>query len=110
MAPDGFDSVSGTEANQQVLRVTFPAWRGDQMAKMLLAKGDVFGKQYVVYDSCQAYPAYVVTYTCPDDFTPDLEPPQKRRYQYFRWAGRWTSLIVFWGRAFVASNHECEDE
>ena len=42
------------------------------MAKTLLEKGDVYGKQFVVFESYQAYPMYVVTYTCPDDFTPQL--------------------------------------
>ena len=42
------------------------------MAKTLLEKGDVYGKQFVVFESHQAYPMYVVTYTCPDDFTPQL--------------------------------------
>ena len=40
------------------------------MAKTLLKKGDVYGKQFVVFESYQEYPMYVVTYTCPDDFTP----------------------------------------
>ena len=43
------------------------------MAKTLLRKGDVYGQQFVVYYACQAYPAYVVTYTCPDDFSPSVE-------------------------------------
>ena len=38
------------------------------MAKTLLKHGNVYGKQFVVYDFYQAYPAYVVTYTCPGDF------------------------------------------
>ena len=46
------------------------------MAKTLLEKGDVYGKQFVVFESYQAYPMYVVTYTCPDDFTPQLTSPR----------------------------------
>ena len=46
------------------------------MAKTLLKKGDVYGKQFVVFESYQAYPMYVVTYTCPDDFTPQLMSPR----------------------------------
>ena len=46
------------------------------MAKTLLEKGDVYGKQFVVFESYQAYPMYVVTYTCPDDFTPQLMAPR----------------------------------
>ena len=46
------------------------------MAKTLLEKGDVYGKQFVVFESYQAYPMYVVTYTCPDDFTPQLTAPR----------------------------------
>ena len=46
------------------------------MAKTLLEKGDVYGKQFVVFESYQAYPMYVVTYTCPDDFTPQPTAPR----------------------------------
>ena len=46
------------------------------MAKTLLRKGDVYGKQFVVFESYQAYPMYVVAYTCPDDFTPRLTSPR----------------------------------
>ena len=46
------------------------------MAKTLLEKGDVYGKQFVVFESYQAYPMYVVTYDCPDDFTPRLTSPR----------------------------------
>merc|ERR1712032_1167140 len=46
---------------------------------MLLQKGDVYGKQFVVFESYQAYPMYVVTYTCPDDFTPQLTAPRTQR-------------------------------
>ena len=74
MAPDGFDSVCGTESDMQVPLVQLPAARGDLMAKMLLKNGHVYGQQFVVYQSCQAYPAYVVSYTCPKDFAPMPEP------------------------------------
>ena len=74
MAPTGFHSVCGTESHQRVPPVKYFAARGDRMAKELLQKGDVYGKQFVVFESYQAYPMYVVTYTCPDDFTPQLEP------------------------------------
>lgn len=82
-APTGFDSVGGTESNQQVSPVKFFATRGDPMAKTLLTRGDVFGKQFVVYECCQAYPAYVVTYSLPGDFTPRLTPP--RTQMPLRW-------------------------
>lgn len=76
MAPTGFHSVCGTESNQQVALVKWAAGKGDRMAKTLLEKGDVYGKQFVVFESYQAYPMYVVTYTCPDDFTPQLMSPR----------------------------------
>ena len=72
MAPPGFHSVCGTESNQQVPPVKHFAGKGDLMAKTLLTKGDVFGQQFVVFASYQSYPVYVVTYTCPDDFTPPM--------------------------------------
>ena len=78
VAPPDFDSVCGTESDQKVPLVQIPAARGDKMAKRLLTKGDVYGKQFVIYDSCHVYPAYVVFYTCPDDFTlsPELSRTQ----------------------------------
>merc|ERR1711934_926759 len=79
MAPTGFHSVCGTESNQQVALVKWAAAKGDRMAKTLLEKGDVYGKQFVVFESYQAYPMYVVTYTCPDDFTPQLMAPRTQR-------------------------------
>ena len=75
-APEGYHSVCGTESNQQVALVKWAAGKGDRMAKTLLEKGDVYGKQFVVFESYQAYPMYVVTYTCPDDFTPQLTAPR----------------------------------
>ena len=62
MAPEGFHSVCGTESDQQVPPVKLSAARGDRMAQALLDKGDVYGKQFVTFESNQAYPAYVVTY------------------------------------------------
>ena len=76
MAPKDFHSVCGTESHQQVPPVKYFAARGDRMAKALLEKGDVYGKQFVVFESYQSYPMYVVTYTCPDDFTPQLKSPR----------------------------------
>ena len=73
MAPEGFDSVSGTESDQQVPPVKLSAGNGDRMAQALLEKGDVYGKQFVVFESNHAYPMYVVTYTCPDDLPPPGE-------------------------------------
>ena len=67
-APPGFDSVCGSESRQRVFPVMWSALRGDRMAKTLLKDGDVYGKQFVAYDFYQAYPAYVVTYSCPDGF------------------------------------------
>ena len=75
-APEGYHSVCGTESNQQVALVKWAAGKGDRMAKTLLEKGDVYGKQFVVFESYQAYPMYVVTYTCPNDFTPQLMTPR----------------------------------
>ena len=75
-APPGFNSVCGTESHQQVPPVKHFANLGDRMAKTLLTKGYVYGKQFVVFESYQAYPMYVVTYTCPDDFTPQLMAPR----------------------------------
>ena len=77
MAPEGFHSVCGTESDQKVPPVQFSAAQGDQMAKVMLEKGDVFGKQFVVFLSYQAYPAYVVTYTYTDDFAASLTPTEK---------------------------------
>ena len=68
--------MCGTESNQQVAPVKLFTRSGDRMAKTLLQKGDVYGKQFVVFESYQAYPMYVVTYTCPDDFTPQLTAPR----------------------------------
>ena len=75
-APEGFDSVCGTESDQQVAPVKYFDKRGDSMAQTLLTKGDVYGKQFVVFKFCQAYPTYVVTYTYPKDFTPSLTRPR----------------------------------
>ena len=71
-APSGFDPVCGTEWNQQKLPVKSAATRGDRMAKTLLREGNKYGKQFVVFLSRQAYPAYVVTYTYSTDFFPSL--------------------------------------
>ena len=73
---DRFDSVCGTESNQRLPVVTFAAAKGDLMARMMRTNGHIYGKQFVVYESCQAYPAYVVTYTCPDNSTPSPELPR----------------------------------
>merc|ERR1719201_553290 len=93
MAPPGFHSVCGTESNQQVLPVKHFAGKGDLMAKTLLEKGDVYGKQFVVFESYQAYPMYVVTYTCPDDFTPQLTARTQRqmKWEHKAWSEKtWT--------------------
>ena len=66
-APSGFDSVSGTESDQQVPPVQVLAGR-DTMAKELVDNGHRYGRQYVVFDNKQSYPAYVVTYTVPDAY------------------------------------------
>ena len=86
--------MCGTEHNQQVLPVEWAAGKGDRMAKTLLEKGDVFGKQFVVFESYQAYPMYVVTYTCPDDFTPQLMSPRTQ-----------VSAVVVEGYAFAEVAH-----
>ena len=77
MAPKGFDSVCGTESDQKVPPVELSAAKGDQMAKVMLERGDLYGKQFVVFLSYQAYPAYVVTYTYADDFAASLTPREK---------------------------------
>ena len=64
------------------------------MAKTLLEKGDVYGKQFVVFESYQAYPMYVVTYTCPDDFTPLLTAPRTQ-----------VAAVVVEGYAFAEVPH-----
>ena len=38
------------------------------MAQELLDKGHMYGKQFVIFLACRAYPTYVVTYSCPSDF------------------------------------------
>ena len=70
--------MCGTESNQQVALVKWAAGKGDRMAKTLLEKGDVYGKQFVVFESYQAYPMYVVTYTCPDDGTSQPTPQRSQ--------------------------------
>merc|ERR1712032_886084 len=86
MAPEGFDSVCGTERDQKVPPVQLFAKRGDPMAKTLLKHGHVYGRQFSVYLSCQAYPAYVVYYTCPKDF--DSIPERPRTETPLRWEHR----------------------
>ena len=76
MPPEGFDSVCGTESNQRLPVVKFNAKKGDLMARLMLTNGHIYGKQYVVFESCQAYPAYVVTYTCPDTY--NVKPEMSR--------------------------------
>ena len=71
-APEGYHSVCGTESDQQVPIVKFHAAKGDRMAQALLDKGDVYGKQFVTFESNQAYPAYVVTYNYPDNLPPNV--------------------------------------
>ena len=80
MVPEGFDSVCGTEADQQVAPVQAAATGGDNMAKVLLRKGDVYGRQFVVFLSNQAYPTYVVTYTVPNGFVVSSSPTQVTGY------------------------------
>ena len=70
-APEGYHSVCGTESDQQVPIVKFYAAKGDRMAQALLAKGDVYGKQFVTFESNQAYPAYVVTYNYHTNLPPN---------------------------------------
>ena len=48
MAPEGFDSVCGTEKDQKVLPVQAAAGLGDKVAAALLEKGKVYGKQFNV--------------------------------------------------------------
>ena len=75
-APEGYHSVCGTESDQKVPIVKFYAAKGDRMAQALLEKGDVYGKQFVTFESHQAYPAYVVTYNCPTNSPPNFTAPR----------------------------------
>ena len=61
------------------------------MAKMLLDKGDVYGKQFVTFESNQAYPAYVVTYTYPTNLPPNVFT-----------APRTQVVVIVVGHAFTA--------
>ena len=70
-APEGYHSVCGTESDQQVPIVKFYAAKGDRMAQALLAKGNLYGKQFVAFESNQAYPAYVVTYNYNTNLPPN---------------------------------------
>ena len=63
--------MCGTESDQKVPIVKFYAAKGDRMAQALLAKGDVYGKQFVTFESNQAYPAYVVTYNYHSNLPPN---------------------------------------
>ena len=91
MAPEGFHSVCGTESDQQVPIVQFYAAKGDRMAQTLLAKGDMYGKQFVTFESNQAYPAYVVTYTYPTNLPPNVFT-----------APRTQVVVIVVGHAFTA--------
>ena len=91
MAPEGFHSVCGTESDQQVAIVKFYAAKGDRMAQALLAKGNVYGKQFVTFESNQAYPAYVVTYTYPTNLPPNVFT-----------APRTQVVVIVVGHAFTA--------
>ena len=48
------------------------------MALKLLEKGHVYGKQFVIFLACRAYPTYVVTYSCPRDFPAKMVIPRTR--------------------------------
>ena len=52
-APAGYDSVSGTESDQQVAPVKVPAGLGDTMAQELLKRGGLYGRQFVVFKNSQ---------------------------------------------------------
>lgn len=57
-----YDSVTGTENDQDVIPVRISAQQ-DKMAAKLLAEGSKYGKQFAIYASNLAYPAYIVSYT-----------------------------------------------
>ena len=61
-APDGFDSVCGTEMNQKVFPVQKKAALKEKLASALLDFGDRYGRQFAVFRSDNLYPAYVVRY------------------------------------------------
>ena len=84
--------MCGTESDQKVPIVKFYAAKGDRMAQALLDKGDVYGKQFVTFESNQAYPAYVVTYTYPDNLPPSDFLPSSPR----------TQVVALVGHAFTA--------
>ena len=83
-APEGYHSVCGTESDQKVPIVKFYAAKGDRMAQALLAKGDVYGKQFVTFESNQAYPAYVVTYNYHTNLPPNAFMPSSPRINAFK--------------------------
>ena len=56
------DSVTGTENDQDVIPVQMSA-KKDKMAAKLLAEGNKYGKQFTIFASNLAYPAYIVSYT-----------------------------------------------
>ena len=85
--------MCGTESDQQVPPVKFYAAKGDRMAQALLAKGNVYGKQFVTFEFNQAYPAYVVTYNYHTNLPPNVFMPSSPRTQV---------VVIVVGRAFTA--------
>lgn len=61
-APEGFDSVCGTEMNQKVYPVQKAARANDRLASALLRFGHIYGRQFALFQSDNIYPAYIVRY------------------------------------------------
>jgi hypothetical protein len=71
-APDGCHSRQGTENQvrhfgKHLLKLkAAKVWRADHPMQQLVDNGEEFGRQYVIHDKHQAYPAYLVTYSNPN--------------------------------------------
>ena len=62
-APDGFDSVCGTEVDQMVYPVQKAATLKEEgLAWAMLHFGDHYGRQFAVFRPDNIYPAYVLRY------------------------------------------------
>ena len=64
-APDGYDSVSGTEDDLNIVQVTnrckwYPEWQLDLAP--LKEKGREFGRQHVIFHESQVTPRFIIRY------------------------------------------------
>jgi Ran GTPase-activating protein (RanGAP) involved in mRNA processing and transport len=72
-ASDGFHSRSGTEDDMRFVGKRIDKlradghFRDDHPFQRILDNGHEYGRQYIVHRSSQAYPAYLVTYTNPNN-------------------------------------------